>query len=396
MKVVDLTEFYSERGGGVRSHLALKGHVLCQRGVRHRVIAPGPRNERSLGGLAGGRYEDADAPWVYRIKGPALPYDPTYHLFARVDKIRALALALEPDVLEINSPYFAAAAALAIARSDVPVRTFFWHADFIDTYLRAPVESRVGTRVADITLGPLWAYVRAIAARCDATIVASRYQLGKLQEHRVQRVVHVPFGVEKGVFSPAARSEARRSELLGDVSEGAALLVAVGRFAVEKRWDVVLDAFFRFRQEHDAVLALFGDGPERAAMEARCRGRSDVRFFGFERDRSRLASAFASADALVHGCPYETFGLGVAEAIACGLPAVVPDQGGAAESASPESAELYPSLDANACAQAIARLLGRDRETLRRAALASAACIPRVEDHFDGMIALYNHLLERA
>ena len=75
------------------------------------------------------------------------------------------------------------------------------------------------------------------------------------------------------------------------------------------------------------MLVLYGDGPERARLEARAP--HGVRFAGFEQDRDRLAAALASADVLVHGCPYETFGLGVAEAVACGLPVVVPDAGGA-------------------------------------------------------------------
>src|SRR5678809_1462989 len=45
VKILDVTEFYSERGGGVRSHLSLKGHVLCQWGHDHLVVAPGPENE---------------------------------------------------------------------------------------------------------------------------------------------------------------------------------------------------------------------------------------------------------------------------------------------------------------------------------------------------------------
>ena len=69
-----------------------------------------------------------------------------------------------------------------------------------------------------------------------------------------------------GIFTPEARSASRRQELVGGAGapEGAALLVGVGRFAVEKRWDVVLSAFRRVRAGREAVLVLFGDGPERA------------------------------------------------------------------------------------------------------------------------------------
>ena len=42
---------------------------------------------------------------MVRIAGPALPYDRTYHLLGRFDKIRARVRAERPDVLEAHSPY---------------------------------------------------------------------------------------------------------------------------------------------------------------------------------------------------------------------------------------------------------------------------------------------------
>src|SRR5580692_5494699 len=175
VKVLNATEFYSERGGGVRGHLTQKGHVSCQLGHAHIVVAPGPRDSdepvvtQPL--LFGGA-----APRVIRIAGPPLPYDPTYHLLWRVDKLRAIVRRECPDVLEIDSPYAAAAACLSAPRRDFGVRTFVWHADFIDTYLRVMLEghARVSARAASLVLEPIWSMVRRIAARCDATFVAAR------------------------------------------------------------------------------------------------------------------------------------------------------------------------------------------------------------------------------
>jgi alpha-1,6-mannosyltransferase len=118
-----------------------------------------------------------------------------------------------------------------------------------------------------------------------------------------------------------------------------------------------------------------------------------VRFAGFEVDRARLASALASADALVHGCPYETYGLGIAEAVACGVPVVVPDRGGAAERADPSCGEHYASLDVHACAEAIRRLLERDAGELRQRALEAAARVPTLEQHFGRVVEVYDDLL---
>jgi hypothetical protein len=69
------------------------------------------------------------------MAGPALPYDRTYHLLGRFDKIRSRVRAERPDVLEAHSHYLGVAAVVAAGRSATRVRTAFWHADHIGTYL---------------------------------------------------------------------------------------------------------------------------------------------------------------------------------------------------------------------------------------------------------------------
>jgi alpha-1,6-mannosyltransferase len=387
MKVIDVTEFYSIRGGGVRSHLTEKGHVSCQLGHEHWVVAPGPKNRL----IRAAHAESTEGrSYILHVGGPALPYDPTYHLFWRGDAVHRLVREQRPDVLEIHSPYLAAASALTVPRSRFGVRTFVWHADFIDTYLRGSLERRLSARSADRIVEPLWAWVRTIARGCDATFAASRWQADKLRSHGVERVIHLPFGVDKQAFTPERRSDAVRRELLG--KRQGPLLLAIGRFAVEKRWDVVLGAFEALRAP-GAVLAIFGDGPEAAAMKARMAGRDDVIFFGFERDRGRLAGILASGDALIHGCPFETFGLGIAEAVSAGLPIVVPREGGAYEQAREGASETYETGDARGCAAAVERLLARPSSELRARALAAAAEVPSAESHFRALFDHYQSLL---
>jgi alpha-1,6-mannosyltransferase len=316
-----------------------------------------------------------------------------------MDKVRAIVRRERPDVLEIDSPYVAAASALSCPRTDFGVRTFMWHADFIDTYLRVMLERRTTSRTADVLLEPVWAAVRAIGRGCDATICGARWQVEKLTSHGVPRVVHVPFGVDKDVFTPDARDEGARHALLASFTEAAPptedtrLVVAIGRFAWEKRWDVVLDAYVRLAERVPARLICFGDGPERAAMQARVAGRADVRFEGFITDRAALSRALASADLLLHGCPFETFGLGVAEAVASGCPVVVPDEGGAAELAFGPSAVSYRALDVEACAAAAITLLQREPAQVRDAARAARGRVASVEDQFTQTLGLYEELL---
>jgi hypothetical protein len=76
---------------------------------------------------------------------------------------------------------------------------------------------------------------------------------------------------------------------------------------------------------------------------------------------------------------------------------VVPDDGGAAESADASCSETYRSLDAEACAAAVERLLQRDRPELRTRSLEAAQRVPTIEQHFSRVLATYDELLhERA
>jgi alpha-1,6-mannosyltransferase len=326
-----------------------------------------------------------------RMAGPSLPYDPTYHLLARFDRIRSRVRAERPDVLEAHSPYLGALGVVACGRDAARIRTAFWHADHVGAYVRPALAQRLGERAADALAAPLWRGVRALLAPFDVTFVAGVSQEARLRGAGVKNVVRVAFGVDTRIFAPESRSEDRRRELLG--GERGPLFVGVGRFAVEKRWDVVLAAFARVRaQGHGgAVLALFGDGPDRERLAAQAP--AGVRFAGFETDRARLASALAGADMLLHGCPYETFGLGIAEAVACGLPVVAPDAGGAAESVDLSCGEIYRSLDPDSCAKAILRLLARDRDDVRRQALLASSRVPTQEQHFGRVLATYADLM---
>ena len=348
MKVVDVTEFYSERGGGVRSYLEGKQHILCQLGHQSILLAPGPPS-RSTDRLR-------------RLGGPPLPYDPTYHLLWRPDKVREAIAAERPTVVEIHSPYVAALGAMVARRDTFGIRTFVWHSDFIDTY----------ERVLHVPI-PLWGWVRRIARACDAVFCSSTWQTRKLARHGVT-AEHLPFGVDKEVFRPRERRPHEKP-----------MLVAVGRLAIEKRFDVVVDAMGRLP---DATLVIYGDGPERARLEKRAP--KNVQFAGFLKDKDALAEAIADADALVHGCPHETFGIAIAETIACGTPVVVPDEGGAAELAAPAFSEAYRAGDAEGCAAAVKRLLARD---VRGATIAAASSILSTREHVEKLVARYEALL---
>lgn len=101
------------------------------------------------------------------------------------------------------------------------------------------------------------------------------------------------------------------------------VVLAVGRLAAVKRHDLLLDAWARVAAGAPGwELRIFGEGPERAALEARIARlgiAGSVRLMG---QREDLAREYLSAAILAHPAAFEGFGLAPAEALAAGLPVV--------------------------------------------------------------------------
>lgn len=380
-----MTEFFSERGGGVRAYLTQLLREGTLRGHRIVVVAPGPRSEEVP--LHGGR--------LIRVKGPSLPYDPSYHALWNVPALRALIARERPDVLQASSPYLAAF--LAATQPDVPVRALVLHSDQIGSYARPVLRRWIGADRTDRALGPLWSGLRALASRFDRTVVSARWLADQLRAVGIPRVAQAPFGIDRSSLSPALRDEALRAALLGDraADPRARLVVIVGRLALEKRIAFVLDALSHAVRQRPIGVVVMGDGPERARLEERARRLGlGVTFTGFVTERDRYARTLASADALLHGCAVETFGFSVAEALASGTPAVVPAAGGAGELVDARCGVTYdPDATPVEAALAIERLLDQPPRSLSEGAVARAATIPSAGRHFDELFMIYDEAM---
>jgi alpha-1,6-mannosyltransferase len=381
MRVLDLAEFYSERGGGVRSyldrmlqHAGALGHELV-------VIAPGPRDEETRVG-DGGR--------IVRYRAPRMPYDPSYHAPIAISRMRALVREIAPDVLQISSPFVPLWVGATL---DVPLRSYVHHSDPIGCYL-APLAAKYA---AGRTLeAAAWRYLAAVSQRADATIVSGDWLNQELTRHGCVRVQTVEFGIDHEGFSPARRDEAFRRELLGPLAgePDARLVLVAGRLAADKRQRLVFDALALAAKKRPIGAVLLGDGPERERLEAQGRKLPSFRSFRFTRDREEYARLLASVDVLAHGSLCETFGFLLAECLASGTPLVTPDRGGAADLANGAFAERYPAFGGpEAVASALGRLLERPRAELTNLAVERAARAPSTRGHFASLFATYAALM---
>ncbi|QVL34874.1 glycosyltransferase family 4 protein [Telmatocola sphagniphila] len=168
----------------------------------------------------------------------------------------------------------------------------------------------------------------------------------------------VYYGTDPSRFSPI--SSQKRSELRSQFNwpESRPVVCFIGALSDRRKgFDTLFNAWKDLCKstEWDAILVVIGRGAELPFWEQKCRdeGMTDrIRFLGFRSDVPNLLSA---ADLLVAPTRYEAYGLGIHEAICCGLPAIVSADAGVSEHF-PEELREWLLVDPNSSADLVAKL----------------------------------------
>jgi glycosyltransferase involved in cell wall biosynthesis len=304
LRVAYFTESLLPHVDGVSLTLARLFATLEREGVDFRVYSP---------------FEPGDAvSWGDRVRGVRyahVPRRPEYRVSLPPPRGAAAELAAwRPDLVHVVSPTPMAIWAQRWARrAGVPAVASF-HTHFVSyfRYYGAPWAERGG-----------WAALRWFYRRCARVYAPSHSIIRELAAHGITHVDLCTRGIDLARFSPARRDAALRAEL--GVSDEVPLLLLVSRLVKEKDLaDLVeVDRLLRGRGVRFR-LALVGDGPMRAELEALL---PHAHFAGHQAG-TELARWYASADVFVFPSTTETFGNVVLEALASGLPAVVVDRGG--------------------------------------------------------------------
>ncbi len=345
--VLDITEFFGETTGGVRTYLLQKARYVQRRpALRQTIVVPGARDE----------ILEASGVRCYRLHGPSVPTQKPYRFMLATRSTSRIVAHERPDLIEVGSTWFAPwLVHLATRRVDVPA-VWFYHSDFPRVIAPWP-EKASGIRRAAAEFA--WGYVRRLGRMVRATLAPSDFVARELERVGVERVVRVGLGVDLERFHPARRAVAAETRRLHGLPEGP-LAMYVGRLAAEKEVDLLLDAWPQVRQRTGAALAVVGDGPARRRLQRRA-GSDRVHWVPYQGDRDRLADLIAAADLVIAPSSIETFGLSALEALASGTPVLGADRGGVAETIAGSGAgAVFAAGDAGALAGQAAGLLQSD------------------------------------
>ena len=387
MHIVDVCEFYSPHGGGVRSYVDRKLSLLADIGHDLTILAPAAEDsieKRDSGGT------------IIWIKSPALPFDKNYRMFWDASIIHEWLDKLQPDIVEASSPW-RPAWIVGKWESTTP-KVFFVHGDPMVSYPYRWFGQVVPRERIDKAFEWFNRYLRRATALFDSVVTCAPSIDKRLRSRNICQTNMISLGIDRSVFSPDLRDESLRADLLAqcDLPESAYLLIGVGRHHPEKRWPMLIDAVGAAATKLPLGFVQIGQGMDSAAIEKQVGDNPHIRLFKPTYDRLQLARLLASADALVHGCEGEAFGTIAAEALASGLPMIVPDDGACWEIARPEFAELFEANNTAAASAAILAMCARDQEQVRAAARAASYDVRSDKDHVRDLVAHYQDLIDQS
>ena len=348
--ICDVTQSWSEVGGGVGTYLRHKRrHLLGSTPHRHLLIVPGADDAVIEEGRA----------ITATIRSPHVPGSPNYRLMLRNGAVRELLEKFRPDLIECQDSYNLPWAAIA-HRKRYPETALVagYFTDFPTVYVERPFSKVMGGALAGAAGRICYRYCGSLYRRFDAVFALSENGgATKLRSYGVDDVQIVPLGAELGDFGPSRRDDRLRRSV-GLTTDGP-LLIYAGRLDLEKKPNLVVDAFRKLPEAMDARLVLLGEGPLREEIEAL----GDKRIFtpGYVRNRQELARWLASADLYVSGMADETFGVSIVEAQASGLPVVGVAAGAMIDRVTDHMGRLGPVNDADAMAANILAVWNSDR-----------------------------------
>ena len=197
--------------------------------------------------------------------------------------------------------------------------------------------------------------VKRFYDKVDAVLCPTEFAAQKLREHGLKApTVVISNGVPPDVAQAMTSDRPREDD---SSSSGRFRIFAVGRFAAEKRQDVIIEAVRLSRHRDEIDLVLSGWGPREEELKRLASGLPNGAEIGFL-SREKLIEGYRTSDLFVHAGEVELEGMSVLESMSAGLPALIADAPESAASAFALNDDfVFPAGNAAALARKIDALI---------------------------------------
>lgn len=265
-----------------------------------------------------------------------LRIDSPFDIVGGYRRLRRIVRGFQPDI--VHSHMFHATMLTRLLRLTMPVPRMVstMHTGHPGTRRLRTLAYRFTDRLTDISTN--------VSCEAAEAFIASR-AVG------AGRMVAIHNGIAVDRFRPSTGARAAVRQALG-LDAGCRMFLAVGRLNWSKDYANLFHALARLPADLDFRLFIAGDGPLRERLQGQVGElglSSRVRFLGIRQD---VADLMCAADVFVSSSVWESFGLVVAEAMACGCVVVATDSGGVREVLG-DAGYLVPSRDPQALATAL-------------------------------------------
>lgn len=302
LRIAQVANFVGPTSGGMRTALHALGSGYAAGGARRLLVTPGERDSRT----------ETPAGTVVTLRAPLVAGG--YRVILEPWRVTEVLEDFGPTSLEVSDKSTMLPVARWAARRGVGA-LLFSH-ERLDAMLRLRTGRGLGTPVALLN--------RVLVRAFDAVVVTSRFarrEFGTLAAAVGTPVHRIPLGVDLDTFRPPPPGH----------HTGPLRLTHLGRLSREKSPRLAVETALELHRRGVPLrMDVYGDGPQRTELEQLAAG-APVHFHGHVARPAEVARRLANADVALSVCPGETFGLAVLEALACGVPVVTADRGGARE-----------------------------------------------------------------
>lgn len=343
MRIAMFTDTYLPARDGVVTSILLTRDQLRRMGHEVFIFAPGPGNGQ----------EEREG--VFYFRSVNYKKYPGYNAAIFPTNKCQILRELDVDIIHTHGLLFMAVKSMFASRTLHIPNLLTFHTMLTDAakfYCPIEVPDWMLTR-------PFWFYLRELLERADAVVAPTHAIKNELLSYApsMNRVEVIPTGVDTHRFKPENDGSMIRQRY---GLNGEKVLLHVGRIAMEKNIDLIIDGFQRLTRDDPSVrLMLVGEGPAKKHYQkmVQDKGMEDkVLFTGFIPDEE-LPQVYAACDAFTIASKFETQGLAALEAMASGKPVAGINYRAVAEMVRPGETGYLFEEDPDSCAHAMREAL---------------------------------------